>query len=251
MALNQHQRDFFLENGYVSYGPMLDEANLAELRCAYDAVFEQAQRENTFRNLALDDGGNSDEKLGSEVKMLQVMQACERHLAFRKLVYHPAMLDVLEQLIGPTFLLFHDQLLWKPAFTGGPVFWHQDNAYWKATPANLVSCWLTLDDVDVSNGAMQFVPGSHLKPVWHEQSDSTNALLNVESQVDKSKVKTVELPAGGALFHHCQTLHYTQPNSTPRQRRAVAIHCCVPGTTFQSGEKVTIGWNRPLLRARM
>ena len=30
------------------------------------------------------------------------------------------------------------------------------------------------------------------------------------------------------MFHHCQTLHYTQPNETDGQRRAFAIHFMTP-----------------------
>ena len=36
-----------------------------------------------------------------------------------------------------------------------------DNIYWKCEPANLVSCWITLDDAYLENGAMQVIPGSH------------------------------------------------------------------------------------------
>ena len=36
--------------------------------------------------------------------------------------------------------------LFKPARHGGPIHWHQDNAHWRCLPANLVSCWLNLDD---------------------------------------------------------------------------------------------------------
>ena len=149
-------------------------------------------------------------------------------------------------------MLWHDQALWKPAHTGGPVTWHQDNAYWHLKPANLVSCWLTLDDVDVENGAMQVASGSHLKPVWHEDKDKggESVLFDVEAAVDKSTVKVIDLPAGGAMFHHCQTLHYTQPNETDRQRRAFAIHFCTPGT-MRIGQKLTAGWTHPVLRASM
>ena len=37
-------------------------------------------------------------------------------------------------LIGPTIQLFHDQALFKPAHTGGPIHWHQDNGYWQCEP---------------------------------------------------------------------------------------------------------------------
>ena len=64
----------------------------------------------------------------------------------------------------------------------------------------------------------------------HERSPESGALLDVGQRVDTSQAEVVDLPAGGALFHHCQTLHYTPPNATSRQRRALAIHLMPPGT---------------------
>ena len=110
------------------------------------------------------------------------------------------------------------------------MFWHQDNAYWQCAPATLVSCWLTLDDVSVDNGAMQVIPGSHRQALEHEKSGSTSALLDNAERVDSSQAVAIELPAGGAMLHHCQTFHYTAPNNTSRERRAFAIHFMTPGT---------------------
>ncbi|MCE2450273.1 MAG: phytanoyl-CoA dioxygenase family protein [Candidatus Latescibacteria bacterium] len=89
---------------------------------------------------------------------------------------------------------------------------------------------MTLDDVDVTNGAMHLLPESHLTSVGHERSEQTTALLDYGDQVDAAQAAVIDLPAGGALFHHCQTLHYTPPNQTDRQRRAFVIHFMPPGT---------------------
>ena len=131
------------------------------------------------------------------------------------------------------------------------MFWHQDNAYWKCIPANLASCWLTLDDVNVENGAMHLMPGSHLAPLGHDRSQSTSSLLDIGDQVDEDQAAVVDLPAGGALFHHCQTLHYTPPNKPERQRRAFAIHFMPPGTrSGHTGEFLEVSFGRPMLRMR-
>ena len=90
--------------------------------------------------------------------------------------------------------------------------------------ANLVSCWLTFDDVDLHNGAMQFIPGSHLRPMIHDQAQGSDVLLDMGKLVDDSQAVVADLPAGGITLHHCQTLHRTAPNTTDRQRRALAIH---------------------------
>jgi len=248
MKLTQDQIDFFTQQGYLRYGALLTDAELPAYRAEYDRVFQEANQSNAFRNLA-DDGKATTEKQGTKRQMLQIMQVCERSLLFAKLLYDPRILDIVEDLIGPNIMLFHDQALWKPAKTGGAVFWHQDNAYWHCRPANLLSCWLTLDDVVRENGAMQVIPGSHLAPVWHEKAKTTSVLL--ELKVDESKAVAVDLPAGGVMFHHCQTLHYTQPNDTDRQRRAFAIHFMTPGTRGEKGDTIPVSYHNPLLRARL
>lgn len=248
MTLTQEQIDFFWENGYLSCGPVLQDADIEPLRREYDAEFEKAWQQNSLRNLSAGDAVDLEGKKSAATQMLQIMGMGERNIHFRKLLFNAAILDRVQDLIGPNLMLFHDQALFKPAHTGGAVFWHQDNAYWKCRPATLVSCWLTLDDVDKDNGAMQVIPGSHLKPVWHDQSESTDALLDIENQVDTSKAKVIELPAGGCMFHHCQTLHYTQPNTTDRQRRAFAMHFMQPGTCAQDGHIMRAGFERPIVR---
>ncbi len=243
MVLTSNQIDSFREDGYLSYGPLLDDSELGTLREAYDREFGLAQQSGEFRNLVGADGAAYD----ANSRMLQIMQMCERSIHFMKMVYDSRILDVVADLLGPNIMLFHDQALWKPALSGGPVHWHQDNGYWKCHPANLISCWLTLDDVDDSNGAMNVIPGSHLKPVTHEAASDTDRLLN--TQVDSSEAVVVELPAGGCMFHHCLTLHHTKPNRSERTRRAFAIHFMTPGTSDANDDTMRVSFARPMLRS--
>ena len=109
-----------------------------------------------------------------------------------------------------------------------------------------MSCWLTLDDVDVANGAMHVLPGSHRQAVEHPQRGGI--LLDAGDVIDTSGAVAVELPAGGVMFHHCQTFHYTPPNRTDRQRRAFAMHYMRPGTRSHRVGAMPVSFARPLLR---
>lgn len=251
-ALSAEQVDRFWTDGFLGIGRVLDDALLATLRAEYDREFELARAgKSTYRNLSTNaaNGAEHDEEEQDETEMLQIMQMCERNIHFRALLYHDTILDMVEDLIGPNIQLFHDQALYKPAHHGGPVFWHQDNAYWRCSPPNLISCWLTLDDVDAANGAMQFIPGSHFRAAAHGRAQSSDALLDLGDQVDASQAVVVDLPAGGIAFHHCQTFHHTAPNTTDRQRRALAIHFMTPGTrSLRTGEYVGVSFHSPMLR---
>ena len=250
-ALTQDQVNDFRLRGYIAIGKLLDDELIELLRGEYDCLFTEARQSGHYRNLAIGDTDDIEEKKNASAQMLQIMQCCERSIHFRQLLYDGRILDIAEDLLGPNIQLFHDQALYKPARDGGSVFWHQDNAYWKCIPANLASCWLTLDDVNVENGAMHLMPGSHLAPLGHDRSQSTSSLLDIGDQVDEDQAAVVDLPAGGALFHHCQTLHYTPPNKTERQRRAFAIHFMPPGTrSGHTGEFLEVSFGRPMLRMR-
>ncbi len=252
-ALTEEQINRFWIDGYLSIGKILDDDEIGLLRREYDRELERARSGQTrFRNLAIDDTDDLDTKNRAETQMLQVGQMCERNIHYRRLLYDDRILNPVEDLIGPNIQLFHDQALFKPAHHGGPVHWHQDNAYWRCSPPNLVSCWLTLDDVDIHNGAMQFIPGSHFNSVEHERAADTNALLDMVDKVDHSQAAVAPLPAGGVTLHHCQTLHYTAPNVTDRQRRAFVIHLMMPGTkSLRENIYMDVSFERPALRMRV
>jgi phytanoyl-CoA hydroxylase len=237
LATNPHlapvQVAAFWRDGFVPLGRILDEPLLSTLRAEYDRCFS-VERGNALRT--------ND---APEQTVWQILGLNERSLAFRQFLYHPAVLEPLKQVLGPNLQLFHDQALWKPPRSGGAVAWHQDNGYWQFQQPLLASLWLTLDDVVTASGAMQFIPGSHHTPASHQ---TTGTLMEV-SGIDPAAVVSVELPAGGALLHHCQTLHYTAPNTTDRNRRAFAIHVMVPGITSTNPHHgpLAVGWQRPLL----
>lgn len=252
-ALTQEQVASFWEEGYLIAGKALEDDLIERMRSEYDAEFALARRgERPVRNLAVaDDDGHDDDEEGRQ-EMLQFMQISEHNVHFHRLIYHTRILDIIEDIIGPNIQLFHNQALYKPPHHGGPIFWHQDNAYWKCLPANLVSCWLTLDDVDLDNGAMQFIPGSHLRPMNHDQARGSDVLLDMGKLVDDSRAVVADLPAGGVTLHHCQTLHRTAPNRTDRQRRALAIHYMTPGTkSMRTGETIAVSFSHPMLRMRV
>jgi len=245
-SLTQDQIDTFRRDGFVVIGKLLEDSEIESLRQEYDRLFDEARDGDRFRNLSADGGAAQRQDEGADEEMLQIMQMCERSIIYRRLIHDEHILDIAEDLIGPCIQLFHDQALFKPAHHGGPIHWHQDNGYWKCRPANLVSCWLTLDDVDVANGAMHLVPGSHIAAHGHERGD---VLLDASDAVGGVEPVVVDLPAGGAMFHHCQTLHSTPPNRTDRQRRAFAAHFMTPGTRSATGD-MPVSFARPLLRSR-
>jgi ectoine hydroxylase-related dioxygenase (phytanoyl-CoA dioxygenase family) len=120
----------------------------------------------------------------------------------------------------------------KPPRTGHDTPWHQDEAFWELELGyHACAVWLALDDVDIDNGCMQFLPGSHRRgivPHRHLYDDPRVSALVIDDDTDFSAAVPVPLRAGGATFHTQTTMHHTGPNRTDRRRRAYAIEVQLP-----------------------
>ncbi len=242
MKLTPQEIEKFRNDGYLKINEqVIDDAHLAVLREHYDALFEQKRDTigEGLRNLAVVGESEVDEDADRAEEMLQIMEMWRFDEEYRKLLYHEPLLDIAESLIGSDIQLFHDQALYKPAFHGGEVHWHQDNAYWQCDPPNLMSIWIALDDADEENGCMNVIPGSYIEGLaahGRAKSEKGNlpALLQVDADVDRAVPVPVE--AGSAMGHHCMTLHQTNPNRSSRDRRAMVIHYMPSGTRNRNGD---------------
>ena len=105
----------------------------------------------------------------------------------------------------------------------GALPWHQDEAYWdRSFKYHATSCWMPLDPATIESGCMSFIPGSHRSGVREHRptgGDFAPRVVSVED-VDPTLAVAAPVPAGGAVFHHCRTLHSSGPNRSARVRRA-------------------------------
>ena len=91
-------------------------------------------------------------------------------------------------------------LIFKPPRHGAATPWHQDEAYWDTNlDYHAVGAWVPLDDVDVDNGCLWFLPGSHrgeVLPHRHLGDDPTVHILEVVEPVDTSTAGSHSDPRG-------------------------------------------------------
>ena len=84
------------------------------------------------------------------------------------------------------------------ASRGSTIPWHQDEAYWEPSLSyHAVGAWMPLDDVDVDNGCLWFVPGSHrgeVLPHHHLGDDPAVHILELVDRVDTSAAVPVPMP---------------------------------------------------------
>ena len=97
-------------------------------------------------------------------KPLQGNWRHKTHLLFTwadALVRHPAVLDAVEDLIGPDILCWTTNFFIKERTNPGFVSWHQDSTYWGLEPDDVVTAWIALTRSDLESGCMKVIPGTH------------------------------------------------------------------------------------------
>ena len=159
----------------------------------------------------------------------------ECHLNFRwayDLVTYPAILDAVEDIIGPNILVHSVSIFSKAAYDPSFVSWHQDGHHWCLSSPRLVSAWIALSDSTVENGCMRVIPGTHKTRLDHAAVMHDDNMLRsgntVVGVVDESRAVDLVLKAGEMSLHHINTLHGSKPNRSAVKRIGFATRYMVP-----------------------
>jgi len=170
----------------------------------------------------------------ADADLSQAMKGALRHkphLLFTWLdaiVRHPAVLDAVEDLIGPDILCWSSLFFTKAANTPAFVSWHQDSTYWGLSSPDVVTAWVALSPSTIEAGAMQVIPGTHKSDqIPHRETFAPNNLLTrgqeVMVEVDASKAVDVVLAPGEMSLHHVRLVHGSPPNRSNDRRIGYAI----------------------------
>ncbi|MET0850441.1 MAG: phytanoyl-CoA dioxygenase family protein [Candidatus Rokuibacteriota bacterium] len=144
------------------------------------------------------------------------------------LARRPAILDAVEDLIGPDILVYTSTWFIKEPETAAIAAWHQDATYFGLRPYAHVTAWLALTDATATNGCMEFLPGSHAGGQRPHRAgvvaDSVNrAGQAIVGEVDDAPAVHAPLRPGEFSLHHTLCLHRSQPNRSPGRRIGLAI----------------------------
>jgi non-haem Fe2+, alpha-ketoglutarate-dependent halogenase len=153
------------------------------------------------------------------------------HLLFtwaNELIRLPAILDAVEDILGPNLLVWSSSFFIKEARDPSYVSWHQDSTYWGLSHPDVVTAWLALSVSVVENGAMRVIPGSHRKDqLPHQDTFAENNLLSrgqeVMVEVDEAEAVDLELQPGEFSLHHVRLVHGSDPNNADYRRIGYAV----------------------------
>jgi ectoine hydroxylase-related dioxygenase (phytanoyl-CoA dioxygenase family) len=196
----------FARDGFISPIRVLSEEDAT--RCA--ALYEEFESQGKVR----------DDRPGLKLH-------CVYRWAY-EIATHPAVLDVMEELLGPNILVFGSRPWNKAARDERFVAWHQDNSYYGLDPQDEIAMWVALTPSTVENGCVRFVPGSH---TWGDQvheivGNPLNRLTRGQeiTTIDETQAVDAILRPGEASFHHERTAHGSKGNFSGARRLGIQVN---------------------------
>jgi ectoine hydroxylase-related dioxygenase (phytanoyl-CoA dioxygenase family) len=166
--LSTQQIEFYRENGYLLVENAVTPEQLARMRDIAYGFIEKSRAVSVSDDVFdLDDGHSAQTP-----KLTRIKLPHKQHPYFWEVAKNSGITTVLKQLLGPDVLLQTSKLNTKAPGGGAAVEWHQDWAFYPHTNDDILACGLMLEDVDLANGPLQVIPGSHKGPVLsHNNKD--------------------------------------------------------------------------------
>ena len=220
--LNAKQVQEYHDRGYLAVADVLNSAEVTELRRVTDELVEASRTVTAHTDLYDLEPTHSS----AEPRVRRLKNPNLHHEAYDRTLRHPAIVGIVDRLIGPGVRYQSTKLNMKSAGYGSPVEWHQDWAFYPHTNDDILAVGVAIDAMTEENGGMMAVPGSHRGPVYdhHEGGYFVGAVTTHE--VNPAEVVQLEVPAGGITLHHVRTLHGSAPNRSPSPRRLLLLEMC-------------------------
>jgi ectoine hydroxylase-related dioxygenase (phytanoyl-CoA dioxygenase family) len=128
------------------------------------------------------------------------------------------LVAMVQALIGPSIRLHHSKINLKSALYGVPLEWHQDWAFIPHTNPDLAIASVMIDAVDLDNGPLLVLPGSHRRLLDHHDGDWFVGAINSEL-LDTTSAVPLLGPPGTVTLHHPLLVHGSALNRSARDRR--------------------------------
>jgi len=209
-VLTQEQIAAYNRDGYVKGLRVFSAEEIAEQRRYFDDLLAKV----------IAKGGNS-------------YSISTAHLSYGKvydLLTHPRIVAYVKDILGDNIVGWGSHYFCKMPHDGKRVSWHQDASFWPMTPSKTVTVWLAIDDADVENACMRFVPGSHHYGhlTYHLSEETENNVLNqtVDNADQFGDPVDDVLQAGEISLHSDLLLHGSEANDSDRRRCGLTLRYC-------------------------
>jgi 2-oxoglutarate-dependent dioxygenase len=234
--LSDDQMDRFRRDGFVIVEEgFISDASVEQLREAFDRLFA-----GEYATGIQPDEVNWKEGRDPEDRTRQICNGWRADDVIAAQVTGERIGRIAAQLMGyPGTRLLQDNCLWKPPGARS-LGMHQDGSFADyLVPAEMITCWVALDDTRAEGGTIEYARGSHRWPKVPPERGSFHAPEDWLAPVHAAAPEDVEpelvpvvVKAGGCSFHHSLTFHGSGPNEAANHRRAIVSHLIASHTRF-------------------
>ena len=153
---------------------------------------------------------------------------------------HPAIVDMIEQIVGPDIVLWGTTVFYKRAHAGPETPWHRDGAYWPIKPLATTSVWIAVTESTRDNGCLRFIAGSHASRQLgrHVEMERTGLGFHrsvPEQEIDPGRIRDIELEPGQMVIFDVYGIHGASPNRGTKPRAGYSLRF-MPSTSHYDHE---------------
>ncbi len=215
--LTQSQIDEYNAVGGLVVPNVLSPAEVAALRDVTDEFVERSRALTTHDEVY----DLEDSHTPAQPRVRRIKHPHLNHPTYGALVRHPGIVAILRDLWGPNVRFDTGKLNLKSAGFGAAVEWHQDWAFYPHTNDDLAAVGVMMDDMELANGPLLIIPGSHKGPIHdhHANGRFCGAMNPAACDVDFSKAVPLTGAAGSITIHHARTIHGSALNTSNKDRR--------------------------------
>ena len=166
-----------------------------------------------------------------------------RHLdstAVAALCTSTPIIEAVRKILGPRLVLWRSNIFNK--LPGAPELeWHRDASVWRdiLTPMINVTAWVALTSANLTNGCIEFLPGSHRLKYGSERVD--RPYLQLPHAVSEKKI-SISLEPGEFVLFDSATMHRSGPNISNDRRLGIAIRFTVPAVEIRRDHRLFDGY---------
>jgi phytanoyl-CoA hydroxylase len=215
--LSKTQIDQYNDVGAIVVPDILTADEVSRLRQVTSEFVDRARGLSEHNAIYdLEDSHTADNPRVRRIKAAHLHDA-----EYARLMRHPKILAVLQDLWGPDIRFDTAKLNMKSAGFGAPVEWHQDWAFYPHTNDDLAAVGVMFDDMDLQNGPLMIIPGSHRGPIFDHHADGMfcGAMDPDNHDVDFASAIPLIGKAGSITVHHVRAVHGSAPNVSDMDRR--------------------------------
>ena len=209
-VLTRAQIDTFNRDGYIKGIRIFSDAEIGEIRAYFDQLLAKV----------LAEGRDAYSINSAHLTYGRVFDL----LANERITAH------IKDLLGEHLVGWGSHFFCKMPRDRKTVSWHQDASYWPMTPSKTATAWLAIDDADVDNACMRFIPGSHhhghLTYKLSEEDENNVLFQTVPTAEQYGEPIDVELKAGEISIHSDMLLHGSKANTSHRRRCGLTMRYC-------------------------